>query len=120
MSRACGFGGSSMARIPSEYPPSSPRLSLPLAAGGNGAQQIGGIRGPRKLFCGVNGVDSGRRSVDPFFNALPVHRAWPATQADGCRPRVDLTSYAEKPLIPSPTNLTPNTRKRTERMAALF
>ena len=55
-----------------------------------------------------------------FSNPLPVHRAWPARQADGCRLRLDLTSYTEKPLIASPTNLTPNTRKRTARMAALF
>src|SRR5215831_9536029 len=33
---------------------------------------------------------------------------------------LDLTSYSEKPLIASPTNLTPNTRKRTARMVALF
>ena len=80
---------------------------------------MGASGSARKLFRGCNGVERGPSSVDTFST--------PCQRTEQGRPNrlplsaaLHLTSYSEKPLIASPTNLTPNTRKRTARMAALF
>lgn len=128
ISRAGGFGCSSLSRIPLECAPCSPRRLLACGPRGgcisppalNGAPETVRIRVPTEA---VSWGEMGWKGV-----AAPSIYLFNACQCtEHGRPgrlrlsaELDLTSYSEKPLIASPTNLTPNTRKRTARMAALF
>lgn len=61
----------------------------------------------------------GRRSIfGTKVSRPPSCRTSPVTTGEALVAGCD--SYAEKPLIASPTNLTPNTTRRTVWMAALF